>query len=379
MKTNLYICEQRIPLTQQATLHDVKISFQRISSKNGIIHLNITIMRHFITILILLHFFTLSSQENNSTIMLHKKWTIYDTKNGVYDYSLEKEHIIGGVRYLKASSEELYYRQEGGKIYCYNKSTEEERVILDFGLDIGDTFRLYDDLQLTLKQVKDTLVAGIFCKSFHLCGVEDSSYTDIWIEHVGSSHYGINPPQTYQEAMNQYLIEGDIVAETHTLTLPFKYDNVQGLEMPLTRTEFTEEDRENIENLFFKQFLDFRLSNDTLIVDGYIVDDCIRMYALISEEEGKLVWETYKIAPFYDSFIKSIVHMEIPGFTQNQYTIYRRGEIVATVRREDTYVTTYKHSFPIFHPYYDLQGRPVESPTRGIYIKDGRKVVIEQQ
>ena len=29
-------------------------------------------------------------------------------------------------------------------------------------------------------------------------------------------------------------------------------------------------------------------------------------------------------------------------------------------------------------PYYDLQGRKVANPTRGIYIKDGRKVVIGQ-
>jgi hypothetical protein len=28
-------------------------------------------------------------------------------------------------------------------------------------------------------------------------------------------------------------------------------------------------------------------------------------------------------------------------------------------------------------PYYDLMGRKVDSPTRGIYIKDGRKVVIK--
>ena len=29
-------------------------------------------------------------------------------------------------------------------------------------------------------------------------------------------------------------------------------------------------------------------------------------------------------------------------------------------------------------PYYDLQGRPVVNPTRGIYIKDGKKVIIGQ-
>ena len=27
--------------------------------------------------------------------------------------------------------------------------------------------------------------------------------------------------------------------------------------------------------------------------------------------------------------------------------------------------------------YYDLQGRPVANPTRGIYIKDGKKVAIK--
>ena len=31
---------------------------------------------------------------------------------------------------------------------------------------------------------------------------------------------------------------------------------------------------------------------------------------------------------------------------------------------------------PTASPYYDLMGRPVAHPTRGIYIKDGRKVVI---
>jgi hypothetical protein len=29
-------------------------------------------------------------------------------------------------------------------------------------------------------------------------------------------------------------------------------------------------------------------------------------------------------------------------------------------------------------PLYDLQGRPVAAPTRGIYIKDGKKVIIGQ-
>ena len=28
-------------------------------------------------------------------------------------------------------------------------------------------------------------------------------------------------------------------------------------------------------------------------------------------------------------------------------------------------------------PYYDLMGRPVANPTRGIYIKDGKKIAVD--
>ena len=30
-------------------------------------------------------------------------------------------------------------------------------------------------------------------------------------------------------------------------------------------------------------------------------------------------------------------------------------------------------------PYYDLMGRPVANPTRGIYIKDGKKIAVDWQ
>ena len=36
-----------------------------------------------------------------------------------------------------------------------------------------------------------------------------------------------------------------------------------------------------------------------------------------------------------------------------------------------------EQSEPDITPYYDLIGREVAHPTRGIYIKDGKKVVIK--
>lgn len=51
------------------------------------------------------------------------------------------------------------------------------------------------------------------------------------------------------------------------------------------------------------------------------------------------------------------------------YQRFKRGNPHSGI---DTISPTYHYG------YYDLQGRPVANPTRGIYIKDGRKVVIGQ-
>ena len=46
-------------------------------------------------------------------------------------------------------------------------------------------------------------------------------------------------------------------------------------------------------------------------------------------------------------------------------------------KKEDTHIAPTQQVEPLT-PYYDLQGRPVVNPMRGIYIKDGKKVIIGQ-
>ena len=53
--------------------------------------------------------------------------------------------------------------------------------------------------------------------------------------------------------------------------------------------------------------------------------------------------------------------------------LYSRETYVSLMSVDDIYM-----DFNCVTPYYDLMGRPVANPTRGIYIKDGRKVVIGQ-
>ncbi len=52
--------------------------------------------------------------------------------------------------------------------------------------------------------------------------------------------------------------------------------------------------------------------------------------------------------------------------------LYSRETYVSQMSVDDIYM-----DFNCVTPYYDLMGRPVANPTRGIYIKDGKKVAIK--
>jgi len=43
----------------------------------------------------------------------------------------------------------------------------------------------------------------------------------------------------------------------------------------------------------------------------------------------------------------------------------------------DTSISATENGKTMDTPYYDLQGRPVANPTRGIYIKDGKKIAVD--
>lgn len=75
---------------------------------------------------------------------------------------------------------------------------------------------------------------------------------------------------------------------------------------------------------------------------------------------------------YYDSFLEPI---DVAGSTALSF--YRNGELLWS--KEEKPGTSI--AAPVVNkgltPYYDLQGRPVANPTRGIYIKDGKKIAVD--
>lgn len=94
---------------------------------------------------------------------------------------------------------------------------------------------------------------------------------------------------------------------------------------------------------------------------------------VVRSTDGGLTWHEFFAAPMNN---KGLLRMDIKDNILALYTS-ASGIYLLDVDAVETSIT------PVMNdkggtPYYDLMGRPVANPTRGIYIKDGRKVVIGQ-
>lgn len=93
---------------------------------------------------------------------------------------------------------------------------------------------------------------------------------------------------------------------------------------------------------------------------------------------------------FYHSFIEDIGYTN-RGLSSSEIGTDGVGYALLYVKQDDTMLYQLEEGLlwqdntdvalpterDIITPYYDLQGRPVATPTCGIYIRDGKKVVIK--
>ncbi len=82
--------------------------------------------------------------------------------------------------------------------------------------------------------------------------------------------------------------------------------------------------------------------------------------------------------------VSQTIDVEFTGCVSEAYNVYINNtlsSIYAAPEQKAYYVRTTSidtpEAAPEDSPYYDLQGRKVTNPVRGIYIKDGRKVAIK--
>jgi hypothetical protein len=95
---------------------------------------------------------------------------------------------------------------------------------------------------------------------------------------------------------------------------------------------------------------------------------------VIRSTDGGLTWNEFFVEPMANK--GNLLRMDIKDNLLALYTS-ANGIYLLDVDAVDTSIPTIENETSAAL-YYDLQGRPVVNPTRGIYIKDGKKVIIGQ-
>ena len=95
---------------------------------------------------------------------------------------------------------------------------------------------------------------------------------------------------------------------------------------------------------------------------------------VIRSTDGGLTWNEFFVEPMANK--GNLLRMDIKDNLLALYTS-ANGIYLLDVDAVDTSIPAIENETSAA-PYYDLQGRPVAAPTRGIYIKDGKKVIIGQ-
>ena len=318
-----------------------------------------------------------------------------------------------------------YCRQEGDKYY------QNGALMFDFGLQVGDTFILGKSSPFTVEAVGDTILAdGVSRKYWLLTDTYDSDY---WVEGIGSLSAGIYTNYPFSDGAIRELIscsyngryiykrkgvygnEYEPIAMegkewTYRTQIPYKHDGlvsdvlmwikgdtiVDGLKCKKLYThtkELWDGGKETLEIGYCRQEGDRYYQNGRLMYDFSLqVGDVFEpLSPLMVESVGDTIlsdgitrkYLLMRLGYSYDYWIEGIGSLEM-GILNNDMDMAGLDINLNSCTCDGLWIykktemnIEYSQHQPISTPYYDLLGRKVAHPTRGIYIKDGRKVVIK--
>ncbi len=276
-----------------------------------------------------------------STIDAWKSWLGYQDNGAVFGYGLSDTIVLGETTYFKRSGDSIYYRQDVQKVYRYNVNTATETLAFDFGLNVGDNFKLYEDCEMVVESVSDTNVVNIIFSEekydnqrvLRLRGVEDTSITDIWVEGIGSLYYGIERPTHAKDFKSQALAYCEVF-ESYNAKFLVNIGNVRGAGVDLGQ-EIDPGIIESIDPISNTDFLKFRLVNNTLHVGGYISCNCGKQIYLAAKDMGNNIeLEMYEMAPYADCYSLYAIDISFSEFTGEKYDITFMGKKIAAVEKE---------------------------------------------
>jgi len=123
------------------------------------------------------------------------------------------------------------------------------------------------------------------------------------------------------------------------------------------------------------------IGEETIRIQGYYLSNCgMGLYCVAEEQDGSIALTFYEVGVVGATCIGNhYVDFTIPRLAEQIDCIYvcdpydQSVKMEVKVQGSTSVDTVLKETIA---PYYDLMGRPVANPTRGIYIRNGHKVVL---
>lgn len=124
------------------------------------------------------------------------------------------------------------------------------------------------------------------------------------------------------------------------------------------------------------------IGEESIRIQGYYLSNCgMGLYCVAEEQDGNIALTFYEVG---------VIGANCVGNHYVDFTIPRLAEQIDRIYVCDSYDQSVKMEVKVqgstsvdavlketIAPYYDLMGRPVANPTRGLYIRDGKKIVVE--
>ena len=307
----------------------------------------------------------------------------------------ENPHRFLDMKYYKRYYSLLYYREEGKKIFRFDSVLGKDVLLYDFGVSVGDEITILDGKRVRVSKEFSADELENYCysyftkdgppKAWRICGVDDNTYEDIWIDGAGSLYTGILLRSDFPEDVSLTTVFNPSIS----LSRYTKYDKIQPVWLeyywggPFDEKEYymnIEFVDDTLRINAFQKFVPtahvFRchLDGNDVFVSAIPVDPSCSLSEghLYSEYEVKFPGfeaETYTIKIDRET-MGDLSWCDSPQYWK-EVTITCHGPATGIQEINSSIIQNNKESL------YDLSGRRINQlPERGIYIQNGKKYVV---
>ncbi len=311
-------------------------------------------------------------------------------KPAILEYHCLPESIENGIEYQRIYDDGYSFRNEpynpiklpygyrmvDKQIFIYDFDNKKETLAFDFNLSVGNHFTTFNGIEWVVEAVKDTIITfydplsanrkSSLTKRLLNVITTDGKLTDQWLEDFGSftNHFMINSLDGLQLSQ----------------TLWMEYDYGEYITRDINTDPLFTHDSGWMDS---KEDSEEETMAKCYIKDGNVVFEDIRLewehreYTCFYRDNDDIRYLYYwEFDPMIDDGEKELrknvfTFKGLPTPSNGLYTIHYRGE---------EYITTGVNSIRVCsqpQDIFDLQGRKLSSPpSKGIYIKDGKKIVV---